>query len=97
MRGIVTAEDEGHEGTEQIRNAELGSDIALVAQQGVEPVVRLQPEPRRDDVAHVGGRGGVRAFGLELMGGKDVCNYHSSWADWGNAEDTPVAQPKPKR
>jgi 3-mercaptopyruvate sulfurtransferase SseA len=33
-------------------------------------------------------------FALELMGAKDVSNYHAGWAEWGNAEDTPVVQPK---
>jgi 3-mercaptopyruvate sulfurtransferase SseA len=36
------------------------------------------------------------AFALELMGAKDVRNYYRSWAEWGNAEDTPVVQPKQK-
>lgn len=37
------------------------------------------------------------AFGLELMGAKDVSNYYKSWSEWGNAEDTPVAKPEPKK
>lgn len=37
-----------------------------------------------------GGRASVMAFGLELMGVKDVSNYYSSWSEWGNADDTPV-------
>jgi thiosulfate/3-mercaptopyruvate sulfurtransferase len=37
-----------------------------------------------------GGRAAVLAFGLELMGAKDVRNYYKSWAEWGNAADTPV-------
>jgi thiosulfate/3-mercaptopyruvate sulfurtransferase len=44
-----------------------------------------------------GGRASVMAFGLELMGAKEVGNYYSSWAEWGNAEDTPVVKPTPKR
>jgi thiosulfate/3-mercaptopyruvate sulfurtransferase len=44
-----------------------------------------------------GGRAAVLAFALELMGGKDVRNYYRSWSEWGNAADTPVVQPKPKR
>jgi thiosulfate/3-mercaptopyruvate sulfurtransferase len=44
-----------------------------------------------------GGRAAVMAFALELMGGKDVRNYYRSWAEWGNADDTPVARPKPKK
>jgi thiosulfate/3-mercaptopyruvate sulfurtransferase len=41
-----------------------------------------------------GGRAAVVAFGLELMGAKNVRNYYKSWAEWGNAPDTPVATPK---
>jgi thiosulfate/3-mercaptopyruvate sulfurtransferase len=37
-----------------------------------------------------GGRASVMAFGLELMGVKDVRNYFRSWNEWGNAPDTPV-------
>ena len=44
-----------------------------------------------------GGRAAVMAFGLELMGAKEVGNYYSSWSEWGNAEDTPVVKPKAKR
>jgi thiosulfate/3-mercaptopyruvate sulfurtransferase len=39
---------------------------------------------------HSGGRASVMAFTLELMGARDVCNYYASWAEWGNAEDTPI-------
>lgn len=42
-----------------------------------------------------GGRAAVMAFGLELMGAKDVRNYYASWSDWGNAEDTPIEPGKP--
>jgi thiosulfate/3-mercaptopyruvate sulfurtransferase len=41
-----------------------------------------------------GGRSSVMAFALDLMGGADVRNYYRSWAEWGNAEDTPVVVPK---
>ena len=37
-----------------------------------------------------GGRASVMAFGMELMGVKDVSNYYSGWSEWGNADDTPV-------
>ena len=37
-----------------------------------------------------GGRAAVMAFVLELMGNKEVRNYYRSWAEWGNADDTPV-------
>ena len=40
-----------------------------------------------------GGRAAVMAFTLELMGGKDVRNYYKSWAEWGNADDTPIEKP----
>ena len=41
-----------------------------------------------------GGRAAVMAFGLELMGAKDVRNYYRGWGEWGNAENTPVIVPK---
>jgi thiosulfate/3-mercaptopyruvate sulfurtransferase len=40
-----------------------------------------------------GGRAAVMAFALELMGAKDVRNYYKSWAEWGNADDTPIERP----
>jgi thiosulfate/3-mercaptopyruvate sulfurtransferase len=43
-----------------------------------------------------GGRAAVMAFALELVGADDVRNYYRSWAEWGNAEDTPVERPKAK-
>jgi thiosulfate/3-mercaptopyruvate sulfurtransferase len=43
-----------------------------------------------------GGRASVMAFGLELMGAKDVSNYYKSWSEWGNADDTPIVPGKPK-
>ena len=43
-----------------------------------------------------GGRASVMAFGMELMGAKDVSNYYRSWSEWGNADDTPVVPGKPK-
>jgi thiosulfate/3-mercaptopyruvate sulfurtransferase len=43
-----------------------------------------------------GGRASVMAFALELMGSKDVSNYYPSWAEWGNADDTPVEPGKMK-
>jgi thiosulfate/3-mercaptopyruvate sulfurtransferase len=44
-----------------------------------------------------GGRASVMAFGLELMGAEKVRNYYKSWAEWGNAADTPIVKPeKPK-
>jgi thiosulfate/3-mercaptopyruvate sulfurtransferase len=41
-----------------------------------------------------GGRAAVLAFTLELMGAKDVRNYYRSWAEWGNAKDTPIEKPQ---
>ena len=41
-----------------------------------------------------GGRAAVMAFGLELMGAKDVRNYYRGWGEWGNAKDTPVIVPR---
>lgn len=41
-----------------------------------------------------GGRAAVMAFTLELMGAREVANYYRSWAEWGNADDTPVVTPK---
>jgi thiosulfate/3-mercaptopyruvate sulfurtransferase len=40
-----------------------------------------------------GGRAAVMAFALELMGDSRVRNYYKSWAEWGNADDTPIALP----
>lgn len=39
-----------------------------------------------------GGRAAVMAFGLELMGAKQVRNYYRGWSAWGNSEETPVEQ-----
>jgi thiosulfate/3-mercaptopyruvate sulfurtransferase len=44
-----------------------------------------------------GGRASVLAFALELMGARDVRNYYRSWAEWGNAKDTPVEKPKARK
>ncbi len=51
---------------------------------------------QRPAAAHCqsGGRSSVMAFGMELMGAKDVRNYYASWAEWGNAADTPIVGPK---
>ncbi len=43
-----------------------------------------------------GGRAAVMAFGMELMGAKAVSNYYASWAEWGNADDTPIVPSVPK-
>jgi len=44
-----------------------------------------------------GGRASVLAFGMELMGAKDVSNYYPSWAEWSSDPGTPVVPGKPKR
>ncbi len=43
-----------------------------------------------------GGRAAVSAFVLELMGDPHVRNYYRSWAEWGNADDTPIGKPEKK-
>jgi thiosulfate/3-mercaptopyruvate sulfurtransferase len=43
-----------------------------------------------------GGRSSVMVFGMELMGADHVANYYRSWAEWGNADDTPIEPGKPK-
>jgi len=55
-------------------------------------------DPAKPTVSHCqsGGRASVMVFALELMGGKDVRNYYKSWAEWGNADDTPIVATKPK-
>jgi len=40
-----------------------------------------------------GGRSSVMVFGMELLGAKAVSNYYASWAEWGNADDTPIVVP----
>lgn len=43
-------------------------------------------------VAHCqgGGRSSVMNFAMELMGAKNVRNYHASWGEWGNSDDVPI-------
>lgn len=36
-----------------------------------------------------GGRAAVMAFALELMGAKEVKNYHKSWGEYGSEKTTP--------
>jgi thiosulfate/3-mercaptopyruvate sulfurtransferase len=43
-----------------------------------------------------GGRSSVMAFGLELMGAKEVQNCYRGWREWGNDDDTPVEPGKAK-
>jgi thiosulfate/3-mercaptopyruvate sulfurtransferase len=50
-------------------------------------------------VAHCqsGGRSSVIVFAMELMGATEIRNYYRSWAEWGNADDTPVEQVQRKK
>ena len=32
----------------------------------------------------------VLAFGLRLLGHRDVAVYDGSWAEWGSRDDTPI-------
>ncbi|MFT3878248.1 MAG: sulfurtransferase [Gemmatales bacterium] len=43
-------------------------------------------------IAHCqgGGRSSVMDFAMELMGAKNVRNYHASWGEWGNSDDVPI-------
>jgi thiosulfate/3-mercaptopyruvate sulfurtransferase len=52
----------------------------------------------KPSVAHCqsGGRSSVMVFAMELMGANDARNYYRSWAEWGNANDTPIEMPKKK-
>jgi thiosulfate/3-mercaptopyruvate sulfurtransferase len=61
-----------------------------------EPELRAKLEragvrPEEPVITHCqsGGRASVNAFVLERLG-YPTRNYYASWADWGNAEDTPV-------
>jgi len=44
-----------------------------------------------------GGRASVMAFALELMGAREVRNYYSSWAEWGNDPNTPIVPGTPNK
>jgi len=50
----------------------------------------IDPKKPATTYCQSGGRAAVLAFTVELMGGKEVRNYYKSWAEWGNADDTPV-------
>jgi thiosulfate/3-mercaptopyruvate sulfurtransferase len=56
----------------------------------------IDPQRPATTYCQSGGRASVMAFGLELMGGREVRNYYRSWAEWGDAADTPVEKPKKK-
>ena len=67
------------------------ADLAkLLTQAGIDPTKPVVT------YCQSGGRASVAAFVVELMGGEKVKNYYRSWAEWGNAEDTPVAKPGKK-
>jgi len=55
-------------------------------------------DTKRPALAHCqsGGRSSVMVFALELIGMEGTRNYYASWAEWGNAEDTPIGPGKPK-
>jgi thiosulfate/3-mercaptopyruvate sulfurtransferase len=57
----------------------------------------IDPNKPATTYCQSGGRAAVMAFTLELMGGKDVRNYYRSWSEWGNADDTIIIKPKPKK
>lgn len=40
-----------------------------------------------------GGRASVMAFGMELMGAKQVANYYKGWSEWGNDKTLPIETP----
>jgi thiosulfate/3-mercaptopyruvate sulfurtransferase len=54
----------------------------------------IDPQKPATTYCQSGGRASVMAFGLELMGGKNVRNYYRSWNEWGNSDDTPIVKPK---
>lgn len=68
-----------------------GELIRLFKEAGIDP---LKPV-----IAHCqsGGRSSVSVFSLELLGAKDARNYYKSWAEWGNADETPIVKPMPKK
>lgn len=51
---------------------------------------QIDPDKPAVTYCQSGGRAAVLAFGLELMGGKQVSNYYKSWSEWGNDKDTPI-------
>jgi thiosulfate/3-mercaptopyruvate sulfurtransferase len=53
----------------------------------------IDPKAPTATYCQSGGRAAVMAFAMELMGNNDVANYHASWAEWGNADDTPIVTP----
>ncbi|MBX7106088.1 MAG: sulfurtransferase [Gemmataceae bacterium] len=57
----------------------------------------IDPKAPSATYCQSGGRASVMAFALELMGNNEVANYHASWAEWGNADDTPIVTPPDKK
>jgi thiosulfate/3-mercaptopyruvate sulfurtransferase len=56
----------------------------------------IDPSKPATTYCQSGGRASVMAFALELMGGKPARNYYRSWAEWGNAAETPIVTPRRK-
>ena len=56
-------------------------------------------DPAKPAIAHCqsGGRSSVMVFVLELIGAKHAGNYYAGWAEWGNAEDTPIVASAEKK
>lgn len=52
----------------------------------------IDPERPTITYCHSGDRAALMAFTLELMGARQVRNYYRGWAEWGNADDTPVVR-----
>lgn len=56
----------------------------------------IDPKKPTATYCQSGGRAALMAFTLELMGGDKVRTYYRSWAEWGNADDTPIIKPEKK-
>ena len=67
-----------------------GSSCAIVSSTGLPAGTMIQTMRG----AFSFGGTSVMVFAMELMGAAEVRNYYLSWAEWGNAEDTPVVVPK---
>jgi thiosulfate/3-mercaptopyruvate sulfurtransferase len=68
------------------RNLCLVSDLPdLLARHGIDGSKRIITH------CHSHHRSGLSYLVGRLLGFPDIRGYHGSWAEWGNAEDTPVA------
>jgi thiosulfate/3-mercaptopyruvate sulfurtransferase len=56
----------------------------------------IDPKKPTATYCQSGGRAAMMSFTLELMGGEKVRTYYRSWAEWGNADDTPIVKPEKK-